>query len=134
MTFDVTPVEMDVFKEASVLLEKLGFSIREFGPESLIVDGIPTELKNWGDGEILRQILGDFQEDVVEAGQEGREALAASMACHSSIRAGEALAGEEMTTLVSRLLKTREPFNCPHGRPIILKIPLSEFDRLFGRT
>ena len=134
VTFDVTPVEMDVFKEASALLEKLGFSIREFGPESLIVDGIPTELTNWGDGEILRQILSDFQEDVVEAGHEGREALAASMACHSSIRAGEALAGEEMTTLVSRLLKTREPFNCPHGRPIILKIPLKEFDRLFGRT
>lgn len=134
LSMDMTPVEMDVYREAEALLQQIGFSIREFGPGSVIVDAIPVELKNWSDGEILRQIIGDFQEDVVEARQEARESLAASIACHSSIRAGERLSQQEMVSLTSRLLDTREPFVCPHGRPIMIKIALAEIDRLFGRT
>ena len=135
LSIDLTPVEMDVYREAEALLQKVGFSIREFGPRSVIVDAIPVELGNWADGEILRQIIGDFQEDVVvEATHKPRDSLAASMACHSSIRAGERLSQEEMMTLTSRLLATKEPFVCPHGRPIMIKIALEEIDRLFGRT
>ena len=44
------------------------------------------------------------------------------------------LSQEEMVTLTSRLLATKEPFVCPHGRPIMIKIALEEIDRLFGRT
>ena len=134
LNIDLTAVEMEVYREAEPLLQRVGFSIREFGRGSVIVDAIPVKLGNWSDGEILRQIIGDFQEDVVEARQQARESIAASVACHSSIRAGERLSQEEMVTLTSRLLGTREPFVCPHGRPIMIKIALAEIDRLFGRT
>jgi DNA mismatch repair protein MutL len=60
--------------------------------------------------------------------------MAASYACHTSIRAGERLVQSEMQELVARLLKAREPFVCPHGRPIIVKLSLRELDKLFGRT
>ncbi|MFC1526517.1 hypothetical protein ACFL6X_06885, partial [Candidatus Latescibacterota bacterium] len=133
LTLEVDPVEMDVFREASSMFSSLGFGVREFGANSLIVDAIPPELRHWEDGEAFRQVLGELAEEMV-ARSEDREAMAASMACHTSIRTGERLTAEEMETLVHRLLQAREPFICPHGRPTMVRIPLDELDRLFGRT
>jgi DNA mismatch repair protein MutL len=133
LTLDLSPVEMIAFQDARGLFEKIGFGAREFGPTSLIVDSIPGELRNWGDGAVFQEIISDLIEENETRSTTG-QALAASMACHTSIRAGERLNQEEMRTLVQRLLKAREPFACPHGRPIIIRIPLSNLDRLFGRT
>ena len=133
LTLDLSPVEMIAFQDARHLFEKIGFGAREFGPTSLIVDSIPSELRNWGDGAVFQEIISDLIEEN-ETRATTQQALAASMACHTSIRAGDRLNQEEMRTLVQRLLKAREPFSCPHGRPIIIRIPLSNLDRLFGRT
>ena len=133
LTLDLSPVEMVAFRDARHLFEKIGFGAREFGPTSLIVDSIPGGLRNWGDGAVFQEIISDLIEEK-ENRPSSQQALAASMACHTSIRAGDRLNQEEMRTLVQRLLKAREPFSCPHGRPIIVRIPLSHLDRLFGRT
>ncbi|MDA0337406.1 MAG: DNA mismatch repair endonuclease MutL [bacterium] len=133
LTVDVSAVEMQAFQASEDMFRILGFGVREFGPTTLLVDSIPPELRNWGDGDIFYQILSDLI-DELEARSEARDAMAASMACHTSIRAGERLDRREMTSLIERLLKAREPFACPHGRPILVKIPLAEFDRLFHRT
>ena len=133
LTLELSPVEMDAYKEAQALLQKIGFGVREFGPQTVIVDSTPVDLRHWSDGQVFRQIIGELLEEL-EARSEATEAVAASMACHTSIRAGERLSDEEMQALIQRLLRTSEPFVCPHGRPIILRIPLRELDRLFGRT
>lgn len=133
LTLDLSPVEMVAFQDARNLFEKIGFGAREFGPTSLIVDSIPSELRNWGDGAVFQEIISDLIEEN-ETRATTQQALAASMACHTSIRAGDRLNQEEMRTLVQRLLTAREPFSCPHGRPIIIRIPLSHLDGLFGRT
>ena len=133
LTLDLSPVEMVAFKDARHLFEKIGFGAREFGPTSLVIDSIPSGLRNWGDGAVFQEIISDLIEEK-ENRPTSQQALAASMACHTSIRAGDRLNQEEMRTLVHRLLRAREPFSCPHGRPIIIQIPLSHLDRLFGRT
>ena len=133
LTVDINPVEMQAFQSSQEMFNRLGFEVREFGPSTLIVEAIPPELRNWGKGDIFYQILSDLI-DELEARSEARDAMAASMACHTSIRAGERMNPQEMETLITRLLRAREPFACPHGRPILVKIPLSEFDRLFHRT
>ena len=133
LTLDVSPLEMIAFQDARHLFERIGFGAREFGPTSLIIDSIPSELRNWGDGAVFQEIVSDLIEEN-ETRPTTREAVAASMACHTSIRAGDRLNQKEMRILIQRLLKAREPFSCPHGRPIIIRIPLSHLDRLFGRT
>ena len=130
---ELSPVEMDAYVEAEDHFERVGFSIRVDGPGSLSVESVPAELQNWSDGEIFHSIIAELLEEV-EVRPHLREAVAASMACHTSIRAGERLSLEEMQSLVQRLLRAREPFMCPHGRPILVKIPLTELDKLFGRT
>ena len=133
LTVDLNPVEMQTFQSSQDLFGRLGFSVREFGPSTLLVEAIPPELRNWGNGDIFYQILSDLI-DELEARSEPRDAMAASMACHTSIRTGDRLDPREMESLISQLLDTRVPFACPHGRPILIKIPLTEFDRLFHRT
>ena len=133
LTVSVNPVEMEAFRQAREQFERLGFGVREFGPGSLLVDAIPPGMRHWGDGDLFHQILSELIEEL-DARSEVREAVAASMACHTSIRAGERLSTPEMEVLVERLLNAREPFSCPHGRPILIKIPLRELDRLFHRT
>ena len=133
LAISANPVEMEAFRQAREHFERLGFGVREFGPGSLLVDAIPPGLRHWGDGELFHQILSELIEEL-EARSGVREAVAASLACHTSIRAGERLSTPEMETLLQRLLNAREPFACPHGRPILVKIPLRELDRLFHRT
>jgi DNA mismatch repair protein MutL len=125
--------EMEAIREAQDLLQKLGFGIRDFGPNSVIVDSIPANLNNWDDGALFHRIVSEIL-DEKEIRDTLKEAVAASYACHTSIRAGEKLSEREMRILVQRLLNTRKPNICPHGRPIIVLIPLTELDRHFERS
>ena len=133
LTIHLNPVEMEVARQAENLLFLLGFGIREFGAGTLLVDAIPTGLKHWQEGALIYKLIDELIQEQ-EVRDSLQEAMAASYACHTSIRAGERLVQSEMQELVERLLKAREPFVCPHGRPIIIKLSLRELDKLFGRT
>ena len=133
LTVQLNAVEMQMVKEAQTLFAGLGFGVREFGPSTILVESVPSELTNWGDGSVFQRILSELLEER-EVRNDLQEAMAASYACHTSIRAGERLSTEEIRSVVERLFRTREPFVCPHGRPIMAKLPLSDLDRLFERT
>lgn len=133
LTIHLSPVELEVARQAEALLLRLGFGIREFGTGTLLVDAIPTGLKYWQEGALFYKLIDELIQEQ-EVRDSLQEAMAASYACHTSIRAGERLVQSEMQELVERLLKAREPFVCPHGRPIIIKLSLRELDKLFGRT
>ena len=125
--------EMEAIRESEELLRQLGFGVRDFGPKSVIVDSIPVGLKNWKNGNLFHKIVSEIIEEK-QIQDSLKTAVAASYACHTSIKAGEKLSEPEMRTLIKRLLKTRKPNACPHGRPIIVRIPLDELDRHFERS
>ena len=133
LTVNASPTEMEVIREARELFERLGFGIRDFGPGTVMVDAIPTQLNDWGEGKIFYKIVNELLEEKEER-DSLQEAMAASYACHTSIRAGQKLTDTEMQNIIQQLLNAREPFVCPHGRPIMLKVPLKRLDRMFGRT
>lgn len=127
----LSPVEKGVLDEVGDDLEKLGFAIRDFGPGTVLVEAIPAEMRKWEEGEGFRKILSDYLEDVDEIGKGLKERIAWSLSQNTSIRSGEKLNQEEMRSLLERLFKTSEPFVCPRGRPILVKIDSKEIDRLF---
>lgn len=133
LTIHLNPAELEAARQAEELLTRLGFGIREFGQGTLLIDAIPAGIKNWQEGALVYKLIDELIQEK-EIRDSLQEAMAASYACHTSIRAGERLAPSEMQELVDRLLKAREPFVCPHGRPIIIKLALRELDKLFGRT
>ena len=129
-------------KEAMPLLEAMGFGIRDFGGNTVVVDAIPVDLKAWEDGRLLHEIVDELGERERESsvplgGQKTvsplEHRLAAAYARHTAIRTGARLSGREMRALIDRLFATREPFVCPQGRPVVVKMSLDELDRQFSR-
>jgi DNA mismatch repair protein MutL len=129
---DLRPV---VEAQAGLLLE-LGFDIEPFGGDALRVRAVPALLGTRDPGAALQAMLRDVLEreaaDWIVAG--ARERLAASLACHSAVRAGQALSRESMAAIVQDLGRTAHPNLCPHGRATTVRIPRDEVSRWFGRS
>ena len=114
-------------------LEKIGFRMKEFGKNTVMIEGVPSEL-GWGnEREVLTEII-DTYRNQQKAQPSFMEAVAASFACKAAVKAGDVLTQEEMQSLVDRLFATQHPYYCPHGRPIMVNLSLDELDRRFERT
>jgi DNA mismatch repair protein MutL len=131
---DLLPREMAMVRELLPDLERIGFQIRFFGGMSVIIDGIPADVRSGKEESILREVLEAFEEDGETKTPSGRDALAASFACRAAIKSGDKLSQEEMHVLIEQLFQTNMPYVCPHGRPIVIKLGIDELDRRFGRS
>lgn len=114
--------------------EKLGLEIEAFGPGAIAVRATPALL-----GETnTTQLLQDLADEVAEWGSaEGLEAklhhVAATMACHGSVRSGRLLKPQEMDALLRQMERTPNSGQCNHGRPTFIELSLKDIERLFGR-
>ena len=131
---ELSPGDISLVSQLLPLLESLGFNVKIFGKTTVIVDGVPTDVKPGDEGTILQQIIDLYKEDEQNVKLEPRERLAKSYSCKAAIKAGDLLKEEEMHALLNQLFQTEIPFTCPHGRPVIIKLSLAELDRRFGRT
>src|SRR3984957_18660964 len=111
-----------------------GLAIESFGPGAVAVRETPSLLGKANAGSLLR--------DLAEHMAEWDEALplerrlmhvAATMACHGSVRAGRILKAEEMNALLREMEDTPNPGQCNHGRPTYVELKLADIERLFGR-
>mgnify|MGYP000915454781 CR=1 FL=1 len=110
----------------------LGFSLEPFGGNSYLLRSVPAVFKDLDPIVGLREVL-----DMM--GKETRiksrlEILAASVACHSSVRAGLRLTHSEMIEIINLLGKTENPHTCPHGRPTVRRLSTRYLERQFGRS
>ncbi len=128
---EFAPDEFSRLVELIPRLKLLGFRIREFGKNTVVVDGVPADVV-WGrEREIIRDLLDKHGEG--EKGADYSDQLAATYACKAAVKAGDPLATEEMVSLVDRLFATENPYYCPHGRPILVHLSLEELDKRFER-
>lgn len=116
-------------------LAKLGLEIEGFGQGAVIVRQTPLVLA----GVDLSRLLRDLSDEIKELGgplslQERILAVAASMACHGSVRAGRRLNHSEMNELLREMEATPHSGQCNHGRPTYISLKLSDIERLFGRS
>ncbi|MBK7702690.1 MAG: DNA mismatch repair endonuclease MutL [bacterium] len=132
VTLDLTPLQLQSYQSASADLEKLGFLIQPFGGRSVLVQGIPSSLKNWNEGQLLLDILDDLA-GASRTGHAAHDDLLASFACHGAVRAGALLTIPEMQNLLDLLFATDTPLSCPHGRPTMIQYPIEELEKRFGR-
>ncbi len=115
-------------------LARLGLRIEPFGEGAVLVRETPALL-----GQVDAQALvKDLAEEIQAEGEsqpllERLEAVAATMACHGSVRAGRRLTSEEMNALLREMENTPHAGACNHGRPTFVTLKLSDIERLFGR-
>jgi len=131
-SLEISPSEMEAWRELDDFLETLGYRISEFGENTLAVEAIPAGLRRWDGGESLRELLAD---SLAEKGgrSERRDRALATYACKAAVKAGQILRAEEMRRLIAELFETRSPYTCPHGRPIIIRIGRDELEKRFHR-
>lgn len=129
-----TSGEASLVEELRDDLAKMGFEIHFTSPQELEIRAVPADVRTGCEEDALREVLEQYREYAELRHTNARDNLAASFGCRSAIRAGDALSLQEMRALVDDLYACAMPFACPHGRPIIIEIPLDEFDRRFGRT
>lgn len=122
----------EMIDENMELLEKTGFALKKFSGNSLVIEEIPAELGDWQGGKIFIEILKTLQEEL-EVNADFRDSLAKSISCKAAIKAGKPLTRKEMLNLINDLFACQTPYFCPHGRPLIIKMTLQDFDRKFKR-
>jgi DNA mismatch repair protein MutL len=133
-TIEVNTSDYSLVKELQTHLEHLGFDIKLFGKNTVVIEGIPADVRIGNERKILQDVLDEFKNNEHAGISDVRDNLAKSFACKAAIKAGDKLNITEMVVLIEHLFLTKMPFVCPHGRPVIVKIPLEELDKRFGRT
>jgi DNA mismatch repair protein MutL len=131
LVIDISAEELAVAEKSIDELGRLGFEIEFFGEQSLFVRCVPVSLVGSDVPERLRLILKELAEG--GAGDSWLDSVAISVACHTSIRAGQSLSLTEMRELVQQLEQTDHPRACGHGRPTMLQLTQMELEKQFGR-
>ncbi|RKY93229.1 MAG: DNA mismatch repair endonuclease MutL [Ignavibacteriae bacterium] len=131
---ELDPARFELIKELHDHLNKLGFEIKFSGKKYVVIEGVPDDVKRGTEEKVLLEILEEFTNNQREKDYEEKDNIAKSYSCKTAVKAGDKLNEKEMRLLIDQLFATSMPYVCPHGRPIVVKISLNEFDRRFGRT
>jgi len=107
-------------------LKEYGFYVEEFGENTFRIIKVPVIFSKVKGSELLKDLMVDFKDTE-------REDIITRMSCKRSIKAGDTVSNFEMMNLIKELDKCDYPFTCPHGRPTIVKFPLSDLEKLFRR-
>ena len=129
---EFSPDDFSTLLDVLPYLEKMGFRMKEFGENTVMIEAIPSEMAWGNEKNIIREMLDNYLETQKKYAS-FQEALAASFACKAAVKAGDVLNTDEMRELVNRLFGTKHPYYCPHGRPIIVQLSMDELDRRFER-
>jgi DNA mismatch repair protein MutL len=124
--------EYRVILDNKELLSGLGIEVDDFGHDTLLIRALPNALS----GVDIRGILSDVASAMLSSippEKSLREALAARIACHSSVRGRTVLNQEEVANLLHDLEQTEFPDQCPHGRPTRLFYSLDDLCKMFKR-
>jgi DNA mismatch repair protein MutL len=137
LVVDLPPELRPVLDAHGEALRELGYDVEPFGAGGVTrLRAVPAILGTKDPGPALERVLRDLKEretaDWAVAGT--RDRLAATLACHSAVRAGQPLNAEQMASIVRDVFRTAHPTLCPHGRPTAVRVPRDELSRWFGRT
>ncbi len=139
-TLELSRRETLVIEKRLEDLRRAGFDLEPFGGDSFVVRSVPASVAEkklkaqGGPEEVLRQIVDELVEKTVSRRLLlPAEEVLITASCKMAVKAGDPLTFDEMNALVSDLLRSDNPYTCPHGRPIIVELPNGDLDRKFGR-
>lgn len=129
----LTHKEMDIAKENMEMFRKAGFTLEEFGENTIKLTGVPTVCIDLDTKELFLETLDEINTVARTAKQEKEEKFIATVACKAAVKANMALDAKEVESLMDKLLSLPNPFTCPHGRPTAIKMTKYDIERKFAR-
>ncbi|MVZ65535.1 DNA mismatch repair endonuclease MutL [Sphingobacterium sp. DK4209] len=132
-TVELNAADFALIQDMLPEIHSLGFQLRPFGKSTFVVDGIPADLDNVNEGQIIEQLLEDFKNQS-DLRLNKREKLAKSLAKNAAIKAGTKLDNQGMEDLIDRLFACESPNISIQGRPVIITYTLQELAERFARN
>jgi DNA mismatch repair protein MutL len=113
--------------------QKIGYDIEPFGGNEYAVRAVPDILPSVLKEDLLKEMIGNLSEET----DAGLPMLiiekTASMSCKAAVKGGQRISASEADKLIDELLQLEDPYNCPHGRPTIIRITRNELEKKFKR-
>jgi DNA mismatch repair protein MutL len=125
--------DFELLKELLPDIRALGFDIREFGKNTVVVEGIPADLSNVAEHALLEHLLEGFKNNLAILKLDKRDNLARSLARNGAIKAGTRLSLEEMNLLIDQLFACQMPNIALNGKPVISTFTLNELADRFEK-
>jgi DNA mismatch repair protein MutL len=133
-TFRADPLDVRLVEDEPEALAALGLELSVLSPTAIAVRAVPAMLASGDPAALARSVLAGLRETgAAQALASHRDALLATMACHSAVRANRRLTPEEMNALLREMERTAGADQCNHGRPTWVQVGLQELDRWFLR-
>ena len=134
LTLEVPNNEYIILQKNMDILSDMGFTIEEFGLNTIIVKEHPTWIKDNINDTIKRIIEAVINREKDFNLQRFNDHLAATLACKASIKANTSITMDEAKNLIEDLKNCDNPFNCPHGRPTVITYTKADLEKLFKRS
>ena len=130
---NVTHKEKAIIQENYEMFKRAGFTIEEFGDNTIKLIGVPADCVELDTKELFLEILDAVNTVAITAAQEKEDKFLATIACKAAVKANHELNEKEVRELLDKLLILPNPFTCPHGRPTAIKLSKYEIERKFNR-
>jgi DNA mismatch repair protein MutL len=130
-TVHLSAVDAVIIKDLQEEITHLGFDLTEFGQNSYVVNGVPSDFPDEDAGKLLEKVIENFKTNRSVLNIDKKVNLARAMAHNLALRSGKALQPEEMQILVGQLFACRIPDSAPDGSPAIRIISVDDLDRRF---
>jgi DNA mismatch repair protein MutL len=129
----LAPARRRTLERAVGELGRLGFVVEGFGGDALLLRAVPSLLKAEEPERLVDELAREIDEEGSRATSPVLDRVLAFVACRAAIKASQPLVREEMTRLLDDLALTATPFYCPHGRPVVSRVPLRDIRRELRR-
>ena len=129
--FNLSHKEMEFVKTNIELFKETGFDIETFGENSIKINGVPDIEYKVSSRNIFLDVLDEMLTNERSTSKDVEERFIATVACKAAVKAHMDLTRQEVDNLITRLLKLKNPFTCPHGRPTTIKFNKNELFKDF---
>lgn len=130
---NLSKTEMDVYLRYKKEFEKFGFIINDFGDRDLFIRGIPTDLFGSDAKSLFLDILSELINVSPALHIDIIESRIATRACKAAIKGNQKITKEECKKLIEYMLTLKNPYQCPHGRPTLIRITKTDLEKMFKR-
>lgn len=130
---ELTRSEYELYKNNQKIFTDMGFSIEDFGVNSILVRALPSVLSNNDVKPIIVEIIRDIMDGTVKGRTLVPDEKLYDIACKAAIKANMKLDSMEVKELLNKMAELSNPFTCPHGRPLSFRISKKELEKKFKR-
>ena len=131
-TVVLNPADFALIQEIKGELKAIGFDFSDFGSTTVVINGVPADLKSGNEKEIFEGFLEQFKHNQSELNISNDQNIARAIAKRSALKSGSMLTQEEMSSLIDQLFACKNPNYAPDGRKTTFILELEKIDRFFN--